>query len=95
MWFPTYRDTRKVEDIEKDPSVLLTFPSSREGEYYEIEGRAEFESEAVTAGKWQWWYLYWHPTQRRRFWFPGKTHYPNRVIINVHPKSARVVRNDE
>jgi general stress protein 26 len=95
MWFPTYRDTRKVEDIEKDPSVLLTFPSSKEGEYYEIEGRAEFESEAVTAEKWQWWYLYWHPAQRRRFWFPGKTHYPNRIIINIHPKSARVVKNGD
>jgi len=26
MWFPTYRDTRKVEDIGKNPKVLLTFP---------------------------------------------------------------------
>ncbi len=91
MWFPTYKDTRKVEDIEKNHRVLLTFPSSREEEYYEIEGRAEFESEEVTAQKWRWWYLYWHPGQRRRFWFPGGAHYPDRVIINVHPKSARVV----
>lgn len=95
MWFPTYRNTKKVEDIKKNPKVLLTFPSSREEEYYEIEGRAEFESEEVTAQKWRWWYLYWHPGQRRRFWFPGGAHYPDRVIINVHPKSARVVRKDQ
>jgi general stress protein 26 len=95
MWFPTYRDTRKVKDIEENPRVLLTFPSSREEEYYEIEGRAEFESEEVTAQKWRWWYLYWHPGQRRRFWFPGGAHYPDRVIINVHPKSARVVSKSQ
>ena len=91
MWFPTYRKTRKVDDIKKDPKVLLTFPSSKEDEFYEIEGRAAFEDEETTAEKWRWWYLYWHPAQRKRFWFPSDRHYPDRVIINVHPVSARVV----
>ncbi len=92
MWFPTYRDTRKVEDIEKNPRVLITFPGSEEGRFYEIEGRAEFEEPEVTARKWRWWYLYWHPEQRDRFWFPATESYPNRVIINVYPESARIVR---
>jgi len=48
----------------------------------------------VTAEKWQRWYLYWHPAQRRRFWFPGNTRDPERVIINVLPQSARLVRKD-
>lgn len=91
MWFPTYRNTRKVEDINKNPKILLTFPSSREGEYYEVEGRAELEDERATKEKWRWWYLYWHPAQRRRFWFPGGRHDPNRAIINIHPLLARVV----
>lgn len=95
MWFPTYRDTRKVKDIEENPTVLVIFPSTRENEYYEIEGRAEFESDEVTAQKWRWWYLYWHPRQRRRFWFPGGTHYPDRVIINVYPQSARIVKKNQ
>lgn len=95
MWFPTYRDTRKVEDIKKNPRVLLTFPSSREGEFYEIEGRAEFEDEKATAEKWRWWYLYWHPAQRKRFWFQSGRQYPERVIINIYPTSARVVRKAE
>ena len=81
MWFPTYRDTRKVEDIKKKPKVLITFPSSKEGEFSEIEGRAEFEDEKVTAEKWRWCYLYWHPSQRTRFWFPARKYYPDRVII--------------
>lgn len=95
MWFPTYRDTRKVEDIKINPKVLLTFPSQRENEYYEIEGRAEFESDEVTAEKWLWWYLYWHPHQRNRFWFQREKKDPNRMIVNVYPKLARLVKKDQ
>ena len=51
---PQYRDTRKVEDIKKKQKVPITFPSSGEGEFYEFEGRAEFEDEKVTAEKWRW-----------------------------------------
>lgn len=94
MWFPTYRKTRKVEDIRRNPKLMITFPSSRENEFYEIEGTAEIEDEDVTAQKWRWWYLYWHPHQRRRFWFPGATRDPERMIINVHPRKARIVKRD-
>ena len=92
LWFPTYRNTEKVVDIEKNPKVLLTFPGSVDGEFYEIEGKAEFASEEVVTSKWKWWYLYWYPHQRNRFWFPDGTYSPDRVIINVHPSSARLVR---
>jgi len=94
MWFPTMRDTRKVADIEKNPKVLITFPSLDEGAYYEIEGRAELEDDSVTAEKWRWWYLYWHPSQRRRFWFPATRRDQNRLIINVRPQSAKFVRKE-
>ncbi len=94
MWFPTKRDTRKVADIEKNPKVLITFPSLDEGAFYEIEGRAEFEDDSVTAEKWRWWYLYWHPSQRRRFWFPGTRRDQNRLIINVYPQSAKLVKKE-
>ena len=92
MWFPTYRDTTKVEDIKSNPKVVITFPGSRNGEFYEIEGRGELASEGEVAEKWQWWYLYWHPEQRDRFWFPRVKTYPERVIINVYPLEARVVK---
>jgi len=72
MWFPTYRDTKKVKDIEENPKVLITFPSSKEGEYYEIEGRAEFEKEEITTEKWRRWYLYWYPSQSKRFFSQGE-----------------------
>ena len=94
MWFPTERKSRKVEDIKKTPKALITFPSETADEYYEISGEAKFEDERVTAEKWRWWYLFWHPSQKSRFWFPGGRGSPDRMIINVYPESARVVKKD-
>ncbi len=81
MWFPTERKSRKVEDIKKNPKVLITFPSEKADEYYEISGKAAFEDAEVTARKWKWWFLYWHPAQRKRFWFPGGGSSPDRMAI--------------
>ena len=91
MWFPTEKGTQKVKDIEGDPRVLLTFPCDECGAFYEIEGEAEFEDPEVVKEKWKWWYLSWRPTQRMRFWFPQDMDDPRRVIINIHPRSVRIV----
>jgi len=91
MWFPTERNTKKVAEIKENPKVLITFPSLDEGAYYEIEGRAELEDDSVTTDKWQWRYLYRHPSQGQRFWFPVTRRDQNRSIINVCPQSAKLV----
>ena len=49
------------------------------------------EDPEVVKEKWKWWYLSWRPTQRRMFWFPPTLDDPKRVIINIHPKSVKVV----
>lgn len=87
IWFPTEKDTRKVRDIKKNNKVLLTFPAEKRGEYYEITGEASFASEEEVLEKWEWWWLYWHPSQRDRFWFP-REHDERRVIINIKPLEA-------
>jgi general stress protein 26 len=92
MWFPSYRKTKKVEDIKLNQKVLITFPGSVNGEFFEIEGKAEFASKEEVINKWEWWYLYWHPHQKSRFWFPSGQYNPDRVIINVHPMSSRLVK---
>ena len=94
MRFPTYGDTVKVDDLKKNPKVMITFPASRDGEFYEVEGRGMFASEDEVKEKWQWWYLYWHPEQRDRFWFPAGRYYPNRVIIRVDPIDARKIKKE-
>jgi len=90
MWFPTESGTGKVRDIEKNPRVLLTFPAENEGDFYEIEGEASFADRETVRGRWRWWFLYWRPSQKRRFWF-SPLHTENRVIINVRPIQAKLV----
>ncbi|MFP3950999.1 MAG: pyridoxamine 5'-phosphate oxidase family protein [Candidatus Bathyarchaeia archaeon] len=92
IWFTTERDTRKVKDIKDNPKVLITFPAEEPGYFFEIEGEAEFAPESVVEEKWRWWYLYWHPEQRDRFWFPAGGKHPNRMIINIEPVSAKIIR---
>jgi general stress protein 26 len=91
IWFPTERDTKKVKDIKKNNKVVLTFPAEKRGDYFEIEGEASFASSEDVLAKWEWWWLYWHPSQRDRFWFPKKQD-DRRVIINIKPVKARLVK---
>ncbi|MBN2334975.1 pyridoxamine 5'-phosphate oxidase family protein [Candidatus Bathyarchaeota archaeon] len=92
MWFPTEKGTRKVEDIKKNPAMKITFPAGEKGEYYEITGEASFEDPRVVSQKWEWWWLYWHPAQKDRFWFPRGETVERRVIINVKPLEAKLVK---
>jgi general stress protein 26 len=93
FWFPTYTDTRKVEDLKENPRVLVTFPAEESGQFYEIEGKAELADREFVKDNWSWWYLYWHPEQRDRFWFPRQGEHPERAIILIHPESAKLVRD--
>jgi general stress protein 26 len=92
IWFPSDMKSRKVEDIKENPQVLITFPAQKKGDYYEITGKAELADEEATTRMWRWWYLYWHPAQKKRFWMPGGTGTTERAIINVRPESARLVK---
>jgi general stress protein 26 len=92
MWFPTEDGSRKILDLLRNPKVLVTFPGSKKGEFYEIEGKAELASQKEVDEKWRWWYLYWHPEQSDRFWFPRGMKNHKRAIINVYPISAKLIR---
>jgi len=92
-WFPTERDTRKARDIQENSKVLITLPSQEEGSYYELEGEASPAPREEVVEKWQWWWLYRHPAQRKRFRFPPLPD-ERRAIINVKPLSARLVKKD-
>jgi general stress protein 26 len=87
MWFPTDTSTRKVVDLKANPRVIITFPAADHGEYYEIEGRGDLADREFVRENWQWWYLYWHPEQQDRFWFPKKSDHSERSIINVYPEA--------
>jgi general stress protein 26 len=90
IWFPTEKETRKVKDIQSNPRVLVTFPGQTERKFYEIEGMATLADQNFVDRKWRWWYLYWRPTQKRRFWFTPLSD-DRRAIITVKPVKARLV----
>lgn len=92
MWFPTFKRTTKVEHITNNPKVLITFPGSRVGEFFEIEGRGELEDESIVDEKWKWWYLSWLPDEESRFGITSDAPFTNHAIINVYPTKARIVK---
>ncbi len=95
IWFPTDTKTRKVEDIRANPRVVLTFPSESKGIFYELEGEARLASQEEVDKRWVWWWLYWHPEEADRFWFPKSGKHPERTIIDVKPKSVRKVSGEK
>jgi len=95
IWFPTDMKTRKVEDIKANPRVVLTFPSETKGEFYELEGEAHLAGPEEVQERWVWWWLYWHPEEADRFWFPRGNLHKERAIIDITPKSSRKVSGEK
>ncbi len=94
MWFPTYKDTRKVQDIQRNPRILISFPNTRkDGTFWEISGTAKLESSEVTAKKWKNWFLFWHPEKEAMGWglTGDSSHADHRAIINVFPKDVKIL----
>ena len=96
MWFPTFTASRKVEDISENADVSIFVPSKSEGEFWEIEGVAEFGSLNEVRDRWRWWYLFWNPDVRREM-NPEDWKWPEnqKRMIKVNPKSVRLVKAEE
>lgn len=95
IWFPSDTKTRKVEDIKVNSRVVVTFPSESEGVFYELEGEARLASQEEVEKRWTWWWLYWHPEEADRFWFPKGGSHPERAIIDITPKKVRRVTGEK
>ena len=91
MSFTSYKKSRKVEEILKNNTVSITFPSKFEGKKFEITGKAEFERDESVQDKWVFWYSEMHPWSQNLFWFPRYLHHSNWTIIDVHPVSAKLI----
>ena len=89
MWFPSFRDTRKIEDIEANKEVVISFPSVDEGKWYRVKGIARLAPWEEVRKMWRWWLLEWLPEEDRR---PLRYDNPfmDRSIIWVKPKEAEV-----
>ena len=95
VYFPSFKNTKKVSEIKTNNRVFITFPCSKKNEFCEIEGRAEVVEGDLAEEKWQWWYLFWHPEMSAYFWNSSEGEHPDKVIINVYPESVKKARKEE
>jgi general stress protein 26 len=92
MWFPSFKDTRKVKDIESNSKVTISFPSDEENKWYKVEGTARLAPWEEVKKMWRWWLLEWVPEEDRR---PVSYDDPflDRAIIKVNPEKAYIDDN--
>lgn len=80
LWFFTKRDSRKVEEVEADPQVLVSFADPKHQHFVSISGRAEVVSDRATVER------LWNEIYRA--WFPGGPKDDNVVAMKVHAEHA-------
>ena len=87
MWFPSFKETRKIYDIRHNSQVIISFPAKEPNTWYEIEGEAREAPWEEVKEKWKWWLLEWIPDSKRK---PLLHDDPStdRSIIWVEPKKA-------
>ena len=95
IWFPSYNNTKKIEDITENSAVKIIYPSLVKDKFYEIEGKAQLADRHEVEEKWVWWYLYWHPEMNDYFWFDQTSEHPERVIVNIHPRTIKGLDKNE
>ena len=80
LWFLTDINSGKIDDIERDPQVLLTYADTSKQHYISITGKGEVvrDRAAIQA---QWF-------EAARTWFPKGPEDPDIALIRVHVENA-------
>ena len=74
-WFFSYRDARKIQEIEADPSVELAYVATEKGTWVSVEGRAEVvEDEERKRALWE---------RDLEMWFKEGPDDPDVVLVKV------------
>ena len=89
MWFPSFSETRKVEDVKRSPAVVVSFPAEEEGKWYRVRGEARLAPWEEVRRMWRWWLLEWLPEEERRPLMYDNP-FTDRSIIWVDPVGAEV-----
>jgi general stress protein 26 len=89
MWFPSFKNTRKVKDIEFNPKVIISFPADEENKWYKLEGGAKLASWEEVKKMWRWWFLEWVPEEDRKL-LRYDDPFLDRSIIWIKPEKAYI-----
>ena len=91
MWFPSFKDTRKIRDIEANPEVVISFHAEETRKWYKIKGKARLAPFSEVQKTWKWWFLEWVPEEERS---KHEMHYDDsftdRSIIWVDPVESKI-----
>jgi general stress protein 26 len=91
MWFPSFLETQKVQDIKEKPEVVISFPTNEKGRWYRVEGKAKLAPWKEVHEKWKWWYLEWLPEgEREKHMLRYDDSFTDRTIIWVDPVEASI-----
>ena len=52
MWFPSFLETQKVEDVKANSDVVISFPTDERGKWYRIKGNAKLAPWEEVHDKW-------------------------------------------
>ena len=80
LWFFTEADSPKIEEIARDPNVLLSYSEPDDQNYVSINGTAEIVTDRTTINN------LW--SEFLRTWFPKGKEDPNIALICVHVEQA-------
>lgn len=75
LWFFTYIDTTKVEDVKDESAVSLTYENPLESVYVSLSGRAVLVKDRKQMEK------LWHEDLRE--WFPDGLNNPQLALLRV------------
>jgi general stress protein 26 len=89
MWFPSFKETRKIDDIKENPVVTVSFPAAEQGQWYKVKGKAKLASWDEVRKLWRWWLLEWLPEKDRQ---PLRYDDPfqDRAVIFMDPIEAQI-----
>lgn len=80
IWFMTRDGSRKVDEIESDPRVLLVYSDGNDQNYVSLAGHAEIvRDRAKIADLW---------SEPMRAWFPDGADDPSIALVRVSPSVA-------
>lgn len=80
LWFFTRLDSAKVEELQMDPQVNLSYSAPSKQRYVSVSGEARVVRDRETMKR------FWSPVHRA--WFPGGLEDPQLCILRVRPTYA-------
>ena len=91
MWYPSFKGTRKIQDISENPDVIITFPAEEENKWFIVHGKARLAPWEEVRESWKWWYLEWVPEEdRNKYELRYDNPFTDRSIIWVDPISTDI-----